>query len=64
MESWRLKRNNIQIYIGKLPGKKLPILGVVDEENNCIDKVASFDSEAAANLFMEILCEFSELQKG
>ena len=49
-----IKRNGITIGICRLPDRKLPSLCVMFDGENCIYKVATFNSEYSANLFEKI----------
>lgn len=50
-----LEKNGIKICITHLPDRKKPCLAV--QIDNCIYKVASFDSETTADWFIEIMEE-------
>ena len=50
-----LEKKGIKIVITHLPSRKKPCLAV--QIDNCITKVASFNSEVEADWFIEILEE-------
>ena len=53
-----IKRNGIEVCVEHFPYRKKPCLGVYIENENCLYKVASFNSEETADWFLEIMEEF------
>lgn len=53
-----IRRNGITVSVQKWQTHKKPVLAVQIEDENCIYKVASFNSEETANWFVELMEEF------
>ena len=53
-----LKRNGISVRVETWECRKLPVLAVYVEKDNCAYKVASFNSEETARWFCEVMEEF------
>ena len=53
-----IKHNGTTVAVEMLPNKKLPALTVRFDGENCVYKVASFDSEKQARWFCEVMEEF------
>lgn len=53
-----VSRNGITVSIQKWENKKLPVLAVEFDGENCAYKVASFNSDKTARWFSEIMDEF------
>ena len=54
-----IKRNGVIVTVQHmLPLRKKPCLCIQFEDENCVYKVASFNSEDTANWFCEIMDEF------
>ena len=55
-----IKHNGVIVSVQRWESHKLPVLAVQFENENCIYKVASFNSEETAKWFEEIMEEFFE----
>ena len=55
-----VRHNGITISVQRWECRKKPLLAVRIEDENCVYKVASFNSEETAKWFEEILEEFFE----
>lgn len=53
-----VSRNGITVSVQKWENKKLPVLAVEFDGENCAYKVASFNSDTTARWFAEIMDEF------
>ena len=53
-----ISRNGIGVYVQKWESHKLPVLCVKVENDNCLYKVASFNSVETAEWFTEVMEEF------
>lgn len=56
-----IEKDGVKICITHFPGRKKPCLAVIID--NCIYKVASFNSEETADWFIEIIEEMFEKEK-
>jgi len=55
-----IRHNGISVLVQKWSSHKLPVLAVQIENENCVYKVASFNSEETAQWFCEVMEEFFE----
>ena len=57
-KSYGIRHNGVTVFVQKWYSHKLPVLAVKIEDENCVYKVASFNSIETANWFVEIMQEF------
>ena len=57
-KSYGIRHNGVTVSVQKWDSHKLPVLAVQIENENCIYKVASFNSTETANWFIGIMQEF------
>ena len=57
-KSYGIRHNGITVSVQKWASHKLPVLAVKIEDENCLYKVASFNSIESANWFIELMQEF------
>ena len=57
-KSYGIRHNGVTVSVQKWDSHKLPVLAVQIENENCIYKVASFNSAETANWFIGIMQEF------
>ena len=57
-KSYGIRHNGVTVSVQKWDSHKLPVLAVKIEDENCVYKVASFNSIETANWFVEIMQEF------
>ena len=64
-KSYGIRHNGVTVSVQKWDSHKLPVLAVQIDDENCVYKVASFNSIESSNWFVEIMQEFFEgLVKG
>lgn len=57
-QSFGIRHNGIDIYVSKWSSHKKPVLAVKTENENCIYKVASFNSVETADWFIDMMQKF------
>lgn len=58
VEGYKNEKKGISILVTHMPYRKKPCLAVQIDEENCLYKVASFNSEETARWFLDIFKEF------
>lgn len=60
LQSYGIRHNGVTVSVQSWASHKLPVLAVQIENENCVYKVASFNSAETANWFVEVMQEFFE----